>query len=125
MSGTTTTLADVLAELRLLRAELHELRQSTATTTQPRARLVTATELAAELGVSRDWIYQHRDDLGAVRIGDGPKARLRFDIDAARQAIGARSQASGQPQTHAAPRRRSKPSRQTGAGLILKVRKHP
>jgi hypothetical protein len=41
-------------------------------------RLVDAATLARELGVERDWVYAHADELGAVRLG-GPKGRLRFD----------------------------------------------
>jgi len=42
-------------------------------------RLVTADELAAMLGTSRECVYRHSSELGAERIGDGPRARLRFD----------------------------------------------
>jgi hypothetical protein len=48
-------------------------------TDQPNAELVDATEIARRFGVSRDFVYDHADDLGAVRLGNGPKARLRFD----------------------------------------------
>jgi hypothetical protein len=44
---------------------------------------VDAATLARILGVSRDSIYEHADELGAVRIGDGPRARLRFDVERA------------------------------------------
>lgn len=46
---------------------------------QPDAELVDAAAIARLFGVSRDFVYQHADELGAVRLGDGPKARLRFD----------------------------------------------
>ena len=46
---------------------------------QPGAELVDAAAIARLFGVSRDFVYQHADELGAVRLGDGPKARLRFD----------------------------------------------
>lgn len=42
------------------------------------ARLVDATTLARELGVEREWVYAHAEQLGAVRLG-GPHGRLRFD----------------------------------------------
>lgn len=41
-------------------------------------RYVDASELAAELGVERDWVYSHAEELGAMRLG-GPRGRLRFD----------------------------------------------
>lgn len=73
-------MAEVLAELRAVRRELRELRAVvTATGEPPAGGLVTATELAELLGVHRSYIYEHADDLGAVRLGDGPRARLRFD----------------------------------------------
>ncbi len=50
-------------------------------------RLVDARELAARLGVSRDYVYAHADELGAVRLGGGSKPRLRFDLEAAREAM--------------------------------------
>jgi hypothetical protein len=49
----------------------------------PRARqtsgLMDAAQLARHLGVTRAWIYQHAAELGAIRVGTGPRARLRFD----------------------------------------------
>jgi hypothetical protein len=41
--------------------------------------LVDTAEIARRFGVSRDFVYDHAEDLGAVRLGNGPKARLRFD----------------------------------------------
>jgi hypothetical protein len=49
--------------------------------------LVDARQLAADLGVSVDYVYAHATELGAVRLGSGPKARIRFDLDRARQAL--------------------------------------
>jgi hypothetical protein len=42
-------------------------------------RLVDAQALADLLGVSRDCIYRHADELGGQRFADGPRGRLRFD----------------------------------------------
>lgn len=52
-----------------------------------RRPLIDASALAIELGVSRDFIYEHATELGAIRLGNGPKARLRFDPVAAREAL--------------------------------------
>jgi len=49
--------------------------------------LITAGELARRLRVERPWIYKHRHLLGGQRIGDGPKAPWRFDLETARQAL--------------------------------------
>jgi hypothetical protein len=37
-----------------------------------------AREVAERLGVRREWVYEHADDLGASRIGSGRRPRLRF-----------------------------------------------
>jgi hypothetical protein len=47
------------------------------------ARLVDANELARRLHISRSAVYEHAADLGAIRLGDGSNARLRFDLDEA------------------------------------------
>src|ERR1700690_3814881 len=47
------------------------------------SRLVTAQELADTLGVSPETVYAHAEELGARRLGDGPRPRLRFDLDQA------------------------------------------
>jgi hypothetical protein len=41
--------------------------------------LLTAAQVAVRFGVDRGWVYEHAVELGAVRLGDGPKPRLRFD----------------------------------------------
>jgi hypothetical protein len=62
--------------VELLRTEAEE---------QP-ARLTDAATLARELGVERDWIYSHANDLGAIRLG-GPRGRLRFDREIVRERL--------------------------------------
>ena len=42
-------------------------------------RLLTVAAVAAEFGVSTDWLYAKARSLGAIRLGSGPRARLRFD----------------------------------------------
>lgn len=44
--------------------------------------LVDAAEIARRFNVSRDFIYEHASELGAIRLGEtgeGKKPRLRFD----------------------------------------------
>jgi hypothetical protein len=48
----------------------------------PRSELLTVAEVAARLRVSPKWVYAHQHELGPIRLGDGPKARLRFDAGA-------------------------------------------
>jgi len=42
-------------------------------------RLITASEVARRHGMTRSWVYEHADRLGAIRLGHGTKPRLRFD----------------------------------------------
>jgi hypothetical protein len=43
---------------------------------------LTVGELAARLRVNPKWVYAHQKRLGAIRLGTGPKARLRFPVTA-------------------------------------------
>lgn len=45
-----------------------------------REALVDAFAVAEHLGVTRSFVYEHADELGAVRLGLGPPARLRFSL---------------------------------------------
>lgn len=68
-------LADLVADR--LAERLADLQPPTPTA-EP---LIDASEAARRLGVDRSYIYDHAAELGAVRLGDGPNARLRFDPD--------------------------------------------
>jgi hypothetical protein len=46
-----------------------------------------ASELARVLGVERDWIYEHQEQLGAIRLGNGRRPRLRFELRRALEAF--------------------------------------
>ena len=56
--------------------------------------LLDAAELARRLGVDRSWIYNHAVELGAIRLGEGARPRLRFDPVAVSKRI--RKKARGQ-----------------------------
>lgn len=91
--------------------------------------LVDAAAAARELGVRRTYVYEHADRLGVVRIGQGRKPRLRFDLTVARAAIardsGEESQAPQQQQSRrdsasvARARGRSSARRVPRAGFVL------
>lgn len=84
--------------------------------------LVTAATLAGLLGVSRDYVYEHATDLGALRLGDGPRARLRFDPDRARAAL----VGTPSPPPAAAPSRQHRRTATTPKpGSILTCRPRP
>ena len=67
--------------------------------------------VARELGMSETWVYRHADELGVERRGNGPKARLRFDLERARAAFATTSanrgglRLLGRPGAALAPRR--------------------
>ena len=41
--------------------------------------LLTARDVAERFNVDRNWVYAHAVELGVIRIGTGPRPRLRFD----------------------------------------------
>jgi hypothetical protein len=97
---------------------------------QPAPTLLTAAELAERLGVSREWIYRHADELGAIRLPGGSKERGRLRFDAARVAtvcvVVDPSQAqkpNNDGRSGPKPRRRSSrtPTRTPGSGSVGSV----
>ena len=58
-------------------------------TAEPGSACLTVSQVAARYRVSRSWVYAHQRELGAMRLGDGPRARLRFDPKAVADAIAA------------------------------------
>jgi hypothetical protein len=62
---------------------------------RPRTRdfeFLKPKDLAKELDVSVDYVYEHAVELGAMPLGDGPKARLRFELQTAKRAMRERKQ---------------------------------
>ena len=86
---------------------------------QPGAHgLLTARQVCARFNVERSWVYAHAHELGVVRIGQGPRPRLRFDPAVVGQHLLARpARAAAAPSrshlTGGAPLLPIKPSRQT------------
>ena len=91
------------------------LREHDATTAGP--QLVDAEQLARQLGLSRAWVYQHARELGAIRLGHGPKARLRFNPATAASALADPESSPRQPPT--APGPRGRPRRQPAPAAPL------
>lgn len=73
-------------------------------------RLIATPVVARMLAVSEEWVRDHASELGAIRVGDGPKGALRFDPRRVRAALERRrverprEASSGWP----GPRRRSR-----------------
>jgi hypothetical protein len=52
-----------------------------------RETLLTPAQLAEWLQVDRSYVYAHADELGAIRLGAGKRARLRFDLEEVRRRL--------------------------------------
>jgi len=72
------------------------------------SRSLTVAQVAARYGVSRSWVYAHQRELRAMRLGAGPRARLRFDSDAVSKAIAAFEEDGSQEQPGGHQRRRGR-----------------
>jgi hypothetical protein len=84
--------------------------------------LVDAKTLADTLGVSRDYIYAHAEELGGKRIGTGLRGRLRFDVGSALAAWTACCHSKeSQPQEQPTPTERmgSRPGQRMGSSASL------
>jgi hypothetical protein len=96
VAQTVTLSPEQLSELaRLIAAELREAPEP--------GGLVDAATLAEKLGTSRDYVYEHAGQLGAVKLGEGKRPRLRFDVSTARAAY----ERSMERPPKVAPRRRT------------------
>lgn len=70
--------------------------------------MIDVAEVARRFDVSSDFVYDHADDLGVVRMGSGPKARLRFDPNQVEQCLAALQRTEATPATPTRRRRRRK-----------------
>jgi hypothetical protein len=91
------------------------------TQARPSGQFVDAAELAALLGVERDWVYAHANALGAIRLG-GPRGRLRFDLQRVQDGWSATTTRGARPGTGRSHKKRS---RATRAGLTPYESPHP
>lgn len=55
---------------------------------EPAKTMLSAAEVSRRWGVSRRWVYDHAEGLGAVALGGGPRPRLRFDPDLVAERLG-------------------------------------
>lgn len=75
---------------------------------------VDARAVAEHLSVERSWVYDHADELGAVRLGSGPRARLRFRLVLVDHLL--QEQAVNEPPARMVER---KPQRRNGTDGVL------
>ena len=80
-------------------------------------QLITAADVATRFGVSRTWVYDNAERLGAVRLGSGSRARLRFDPDRVREHL--RASADRRPAGRSAP-----PPRWLSEADLIPIRGH-
>lgn len=78
-------------------------------------KLIDTVEVARRFNVSRDFVYDHADDLGAIRLGSGPKARLRFDPVVVAEQLAT----SASPDAEVPHRANPKPRRRKSATVAL------
>jgi hypothetical protein len=97
--------------VRLDRADIEAIAVRTADILTERglvaqaAPLMTAEEIAGRFSVRPEWVRRNARRLGGVQLGDGPKARWRFDPETVAAALS--SPPEEEPGTRpAAPRRR-------------------
>lgn len=94
-------------------------------------RLLTAAEVARRFGVSPEWVRENAERLGALRLGDGPRPRLRFDPGRVAETLSARplrgrSDGSDRPPERASSRRRGRGSgKRTGLLPVFEVNSPP
>jgi hypothetical protein len=107
-------------DIEQLAQRLAELLADKAVESRQQEGLVDAAAVARLLGVSRATVYAKADELGAVRLGNGKRARLRFDPDRLPKP-GATNGSRSQTPRRARPRSR-KPSHD-GAVELLPIRR--
>ena len=71
----------VLAEVLAQRRQLADLERRLTEPRTPAPEWLAAKEFAQRLGRSLDFVYSHADELGAIRVGNGPRPRLLFPAD--------------------------------------------
>ena len=61
-------------------ATIRAIAREVARLTAPGGRAADGLAMSPRaFNVARGWVYAHADELGAIRLGDGPRPRLRFD----------------------------------------------
>lgn len=80
--------------------------------------LVDATEIARRYGKTRSWVYEHAGELGAIRLGSGPRPRLGFSQAKAAAALAA-AELPGEIERATPTRRRRQRRGHTVAGAAL------
>ena len=83
--------------------------------------LIDASAVAQRYSVSRDWVYEHATELGAQRLGNGKRPRLRFDPERVAAFMGAGRRRDPADRSQAQPTRKP-PRRQAPAAPLLEIK---
>jgi hypothetical protein len=82
-------------------------------------RLLDTKTVASMLAISEEWVREHAAELGAVRVGDGPKGALRFDAARVRAALEHRRLERSKDRDRSQDRDRRRPGRRRrSVGLV-------
>lgn len=91
--------------------------------------LLDASEVARRLGRSREWVYDHRVELGVVPLGDGERPRLGFRpekvaayLDACEASRRTEGDANGNVEPIQPIRRRAQARQKAGKDDLLPIR---
>ena len=84
------------------------------------AELLDAHAVARLLGCNRAFVYEHQVELGAVKLGRGSRARLRFEAERVKEFM----VRQGEPRPSVAPptRRPARRRRPTGKVELLPIK---
>jgi hypothetical protein len=93
-----------IADCVVRRLHRQQQNQQQAQTGEP-VGMVTVAQFAAYYKLNPAWVYEHADELGATRIGSGPKARIRLDFQVAKAALAQHQANRMPPPADATPRR--------------------
>lgn len=83
---------------------------------------MTTKELAHHLKLNPAWVYEHAEELGAIRTGTGPKARIRFDLHTATEALKRHQRQTTPPAAVPTRRKRPRPAPYPTDAPLLEIR---
>ena len=83
--------------------------------------LVDVREVACYLGVKPSYVYAHADELGARRLGSGPRARLRFSLAEIDERLSACSDSRRSESLKPAPTKGLRPRRGSPMGTNVEL----
>jgi excisionase family DNA binding protein len=84
-------------------------------------QLLSAAEVAARLGWSRSTVYDHAEQLGAVRLGTGTRPRMRFPADRVEAYIARAADPQPQPPPAHTRRAQRRPGTTSSGAPLLEI----